>query len=80
MVMANKKFKIKKGDQVLIIAGDDKGKTAEVLKVLTKQDAVIVAGCKLAKKAVKPSEDNKDGGFQDKEMPIHISNVKKVEA
>jgi large subunit ribosomal protein L24 len=80
MVMANKKFKIKKGDQVLIIAGDDKGKTAEVLRVLTKQDAVIVAGCKLAKKAVKPSEENKDGGFQDKEMPIHISNVKKVEA
>ena len=78
--MANKKFKIKKGDQVLIIAGDDKGKTAEVLRVLTKQDAVIVAGCKLVKKAVKPSEENKDGGFQDKEMPIHISNVKKVEA
>jgi len=78
--MANKKFKIKKGDQVLIIAGDDKGTTAEVLKVLTKQDAVLVAGCKLAKKAVKPSEENKDGGFINKEMPIHISNVKKVEA
>jgi len=78
--MANKKFNIKKGDQVLVIAGDDKGKTAEVLKVLTKQDAVIVAGCKIAKKAVKPNEENKDGGFQDKEMPIHISNVKKVEA
>jgi len=75
-----KKFKIKKGDEVLIIAGDDKGKTGEVLKVLTKKDAVIVAGCKLAKKAVKPSEENKNGGFQDKEMPIHISNVKKVEA
>jgi large subunit ribosomal protein L24 len=78
--MANKKFKIKKGDQVMVIAGDDKGKTAEVLKVLTKQDAVIVAGCKLAKKAVKPTEENKDGGFENKEMPIHISNVKKVEA
>jgi len=75
-----KKFKIKKGDEVLIIAGDDKGKTGEVLKVLTKKDAVIVAGCKLAKKAVKPSEENKDGGFINKEMPIHISNVKKVEA
>jgi large subunit ribosomal protein L24 len=75
-----KKFKIKKGDEVLIIAGDDKGKRGEVLKVLTKKDAVIVAGCKLAKKAVKPSEENKDGGFINKEMPIHISNVKKVEA
>ncbi len=74
-----KKFKIKKGDQVLIIAGDDKGKTGEVLKVLTKKDAVIVAGCKIARKAVKPSEENKEGGFINKEMPIHISNVKKVE-
>ncbi len=74
-----KKFKIKKGDQVMVIAGEDKGKTAEVLKVLTKKDAVIVAGCKIAKKAVKPSEENKEGGFMNVEMPIHISNVKKVE-
>ena len=75
-----KTFKIKKGDQVMVIAGDDKGKTGEVLQVLTKKDAVIVAGCKTAKIAVKPSEDNKEGGFDNKEMPIHISNVKKVEA
>ena len=72
-------FKIKKGDQVMVIAGDDKGTVGEVLRVLTKKDAVIVAGCKMAKKAIKPSEDNKDGGFDNKEMPIHISNVKKVE-
>ncbi len=77
--MANKKFKIKKGDQVMVIAGDDKGKTGTVLRVLTKKDAVIVEGCKVAKKAVKPSEQNKEGGFVNKEMPIHISNVKKVE-
>jgi len=75
-----KTFKIKKGDQVMVIAGDDKGKTGEVLQVLTKKDAVIVAGCKTAKKAVKPSDDNKEGGFDNVEMPIHISNVKKVEA
>ena len=74
------KLKIKKGDQVMIIAGDDKGKTGEVLQVLPKKDAVIVAGCKTAKKTVKPSEQNKEGGFVSKEMPIHISNVKKVEA
>jgi large subunit ribosomal protein L24 len=78
MVMA-KTFKIKKCDQVMVIAGDDKGTVGEVLRVLTKKDAVIVAGCKMAKKAIKPSEDNKDGGFDNKEMPIHISNVKKVE-
>jgi large subunit ribosomal protein L24 len=79
MVMA-KKFKIKKGDQVEVIAGDDKGTVAEVLRVLRKKDAVIVKGCKVAKKAIKPTEQNKEGGFEDKEMPIHISNVKKVEA
>ncbi|SFV51603.1 LSU ribosomal protein L24p (L26e) [hydrothermal vent metagenome] len=73
------KMKIKKGDKVQVIAGDDKGTTAEVLRVLTKKQAVIVAGCKIAKKAVKPSEANKEGGFDSKEMPIHISNVKKVE-
>jgi len=73
------KMKIKKGDQVMITAGDDKGKVAEVLQVLSKKEAVIVAGCKVAKKAVKPSEENKEGGFAQKEMPIHISNVKKVE-
>jgi len=75
-----KTFKIKKGDQVMVIAGDDKGTTGEVLEVLTKKDAVIVAGCKMAKKAIKPSEQNKEGGFANVEMPIHISNVKKVEA
>ncbi|HGZ70665.1 MAG TPA: 50S ribosomal protein L24 [Nitratifractor sp.] len=74
-----KKFQIKKGDTVMVIAGDDKGKTGEVLQILTKKDAVIVAGCKIAKKAVKPTEENKEGGFENKEMPIHISNVKKVE-
>ena len=73
------KFKIKKGDTVKIIAGDDKGKEGEVLKVLTKTSQVIVAGCKTAKKAVKPTEENPNGGFIDKEMPIHISNVQKVE-
>jgi large subunit ribosomal protein L24 len=76
--MANK-MKIKKGDTVKIIAGDDKGKVAEVLKVMPRTSQVIVAGCKLAKKAVKPTEENPKGGFVNKEMPIHVSNVAKVE-
>jgi large subunit ribosomal protein L24 len=73
------KFKIKKGDMAEIITGDDKGKTGEVLKVFPKKSQVIVAGCKVAKKAIKPDENNQNGGFADKEMPIHISNVRKVE-
>jgi large subunit ribosomal protein L24 len=73
------KYKIKKGDTVKIIAGDDKGKTGEVLAVMPKEGKVLVKDCKLAKKAVKPTEENKDGGFVNKEMPIDISNVAKVE-
>lgn len=73
------KFKIKKGDMVEVITGDDKGKKAKVLQVLPKKSRVIVEGCKMAKKAVKPSEKNPKGGFISKEMPIHISNVKKAE-
>ena len=73
------KLKIKKGDTVKIIAGDDKGKTGEVLACFPKTNKVLVKDCKLAKKTVKPSEDNKDGGFVNKEMPIDISNVAKVE-
>lgn len=74
------KFKIKKGDNVKIIAGDDKGKTGVVKAVFPKKNQVIVEGCKIAKKAVKPSEQNQQGGFINKEMPMDISNVAKVEA
>ncbi len=74
------KFKFKKGDTVEIIAGDDKGAKAEVLQVMPKKNKVIVKGCKIAKKAVKPTEDNPKGGFLNKEMPIDSSNVRKVEA
>ena len=73
------KLKIKKGDRVRIIAGDDKGKEGEVLKVFPKTSKVIVAGCKLAKRSVKPTEENPKGGFENIEMPIHISNVAKAE-
>ena len=74
------KLKIKKGDTVKIIAGDDKGKTGEVLAVLPKENKVIVKDCKVAKKTVKPDQEkNPNGGFVNKEMPMDISNVAKVE-
>ena len=73
------KFNIKKGDNVKVIAGNDKGKTAEVLAVLKKEDKVLVKGINLVKKAVKPTEENPKGGHEFLERPIHISNVKKVE-
>ncbi len=73
------KLKIKKGDMVEIIAGDDKGKKAKVLAVYPKTSQVVVEGCKLAKKAVKPNEQNQNGGFANVEMPIHVSNVRIAE-
>ena len=51
------KLKIKKGDTVKIIAGDDKGKTGEVLRVLPSKNKVIVKDCKVAKKTVKPDQE-----------------------
>lgn len=77
--MANVKFKIKKGDNVKVIAGDDKGKTGVVKAVFPKKHQVIVEGVRVVKKAVKPSEKYQNGGFIAQEMPIDISNVAKVE-
>ena len=73
------KLKIKKGDSVKVITGDDKGKTGKVLAVYPKTLKVVVEGCKIAKKAIKPSEKNPNGGFINKEMPMDISNVAKVQ-
>ena len=73
------KLKIKKGDSVKVITGYDKGKTGKVLAVYPKTLKVVVEGCKIAKKAIKPSEKNPNGGFINKEMPMDISNVAKVQ-
>ena len=73
------KMKIKKGDTVEVIAGDDKGKEAKVIQVMPKTSQVVVEGCKVVKKAIKPSESNPKGGFANLEKPIHVSNVAKVE-
>ncbi|HHO2146569.1 TPA: 50S ribosomal protein L24 [Campylobacter jejuni] len=73
------KLKIKKGDSVKVITGDDKGKTGKVLAVYPKTLKVVVEGCKIAKKAIKLSEKNPNGGFINKEMPMDISNVAKVQ-
>ena len=73
------KCKIKKGDVVVAIAGDDKGKSGKVIKVLPKKGQGIVEGLRVAKKSIKPSDKDPKGGFANKEMPIDISNVKKAE-
>jgi large subunit ribosomal protein L24 len=66
---------IRKGDDVIIIAGKDKGNRGSVLRV-TDDQRVVVEGCNMAKKHVKPNPNTgESGGIVDKEMPLHISNV-----
>ncbi len=66
---------IKKGDMVEIIAGDHKGATVKVLHVYPSKNKVIVQGHNTAKKHVRPSQRNPQGGRINVEQPIHISNV-----
>lgn len=68
-------MKIKKGDKVKVITGHYKGTVGEVIACLPKEDKVVVEGVNLAKKALKPTEANPDGGIVEKETPIHVSNV-----
>ena len=66
---------IKKGDIVEIIAGDHKGATGRVLRVIREKNSVVVQGHNIAKKHVRPSRKNPQGGRINIEQPIHISNV-----
>ena len=67
--------KIKKGDNVIVIAGKEKDKEGKVLAVNTKDNTVIVEGVNMVTKHAKPSQANPQGGIIEKEAPIHISNV-----
>ena len=70
------KMKLKKGDQVVVIAGKDKGKTGAILKVNPTANRVTVAGINIIKKATKPDQQTgAGGGLIEKEAPIHASNV-----
>ena len=73
------KTHVKKGDEVEIIVGrNHKGKRGTVLAVNASKGTVIVEGVRTLKKAVRPTEQNPEGGIQEINGPIHISNVKKV--
>ena len=68
------KIKLKKGDEVLVLAGKDKGKKGKILKILPKINKAIVSEINKVKKNQKP-DNNQAGGIVDKEMPIQISNL-----
>jgi large subunit ribosomal protein L24 len=67
--------RIKKDDEVVVIAGKNKGAHGKVLSVLVDDDRVIVQGVNIVTKHVKPSRENPQGGIQKREAAIHISNV-----
>jgi large subunit ribosomal protein L24 len=70
------KCHIKKGDTVEVIAGDDKGKSGKVLQILPQAERALVEGLNYAKKHMKATQDNPQGGVVDIEAPIAISNLK----
>jgi large subunit ribosomal protein L24 len=72
--MANK---IKKGDEVVVIAGDHKGSKGKILQVLRDKNRVIVEGVNMIKKHEKKTQDNPQGAIVEREASLHFSNVKK---
>lgn len=72
-------MKIKKNDNVIIIAGNSKGITGKVLKVFPKDNRVIVEGVSLRKRHTKPNQANPQGGIIEMEAPINVSNVMLVD-
>jgi len=72
-------MKIKKGDNVIVIAGKDKGKTGKVIKAIPKCDLVVVEDINKAKKHQRPTKSGGKGQVIEKVMPLHVSNVMIVE-
>lgn len=73
------KLHIKKNDTVVVLAGQDKGKTGKVLKVLVDENRALVEGVNMVSKSTKPSAKNPQGGIVKQEAPIHISNLSLVD-
>ena len=76
--MSVKKFKIKKGDRVVVTTGRDRGRQGEVLRVLRKEDRLVVQGVNMVKRHKRPTAGH-PGGIVDKEASIHMSNVAHID-
>ena len=73
-------MKVRVGDKVRILVGKDKGKEGRVTVTLKKKDRIVVEGVNIVKKHQKPGRKNESGGILETENPIHVSNVKVIEA
>ena len=69
------KMNVKKGDQVEVLSGKDKGKRGEVIVALPSEGKVVVRGVAVVKKAQRPTQTNQQGGIVEKEAAIDVSNV-----
>ena len=67
--------KIKKGDRVILLAGKDKGRGGQVIKVLPKDGRVVVSGLNLVRRHTRPTQADPQGGIKTKEASVHVSNV-----
>ncbi len=72
--------KIKKGDRVVVLAGKDKGRQGNVLKVLPKDERVVVEGLNMVQRHTRPTQFDPQGGIKNKEASIHLSNVALVDS
>ncbi len=72
------KTHVKKGDTVVVISGGHKGKSGKVLSINEAKQQVTVEGVRKIKKAVRPTQEDQEGGIKELDGPIHISNVKKA--
>ena len=73
------KLHIRKGDEVIVLAGDDKGRKGKVLKVLVTKQRALVEGVNMVSKSMKPSAKNPHGGIDNQEAPIHVSNLSLID-
>ena len=78
--MSNTKMKIKKGDQVIVLSGKDKGKTGTVTLAMPRDQKVVVGGVNVATRHRKPSQAQPQGGLERIEAPLHVSKVAHVTA
>ncbi len=72
-------MKLKKGDNIIITTGKDKGKKGKIVRVLVAENKVLVEGANMMKKHQRPRRSGEKGAMRDKEMPIHASNVMLVD-
>lgn len=70
---------VKKGDKVMVISGKDKGKQGVILEAYPKKERVLVEGVNMVKKHSKPSQANPQGGINEQEAPVHVSNVMPID-